>query len=273
MTSSPDLIHELRASRPSAPLALRARVREIAAERPARAARTNWRFPVRRGLLVAVPAAAALAFASAGVLGLARSDVSSTEALRAQESLALEALPARPASRPGQHAGRPAIQGATDARHHRAQRDQRDTHRRGLGRRRRLARSAGRARPHPHARRLRRLVVGGDRATKEARRSPSAFRSGRCRTRSRDCPGSGASSRSRSRSTTCRRRSTSSSTARRSSGRRSRASAHGCRPSRSTPRPKRCSRPPADAPGRADGVARGHLDVAPTPRHACRRSS
>ena len=32
MTSSPDLIHELRASRPSAPLALRARVREIAAQ-------------------------------------------------------------------------------------------------------------------------------------------------------------------------------------------------------------------------------------------------
>ena len=74
MTSSPDLIHELRASRPSAPLALRARVREIAAEQPARAARAGWRFPIRRGVLVAVPAAAALAFASAGVLGLARSD-------------------------------------------------------------------------------------------------------------------------------------------------------------------------------------------------------
>jgi hypothetical protein len=75
MTSSPDLIHELRASRPSAPLELRARVREIAAAQPASrtAPRTSWRFP-RRGVLVALPAAAALAFASAGVLGLARSD-------------------------------------------------------------------------------------------------------------------------------------------------------------------------------------------------------
>ncbi len=75
MTSSPELIHELRASRPSAPAELRARVREIAAEQPARARWASWRFPVRRGMLVAVPAAAALAFASAGVLGLARSDV------------------------------------------------------------------------------------------------------------------------------------------------------------------------------------------------------
>jgi Domain of unknown function (DUF4349) len=76
MTSSPDLIHELRASRPSAPTELRARVREIAAEQPARARWSSWRLPVRRGMLVAVPAAAALALASAGVLGLARSDVS-----------------------------------------------------------------------------------------------------------------------------------------------------------------------------------------------------
>ena len=90
MTSSPDLIHELRASRPSAPLALRARVRELAAEKPVAAASPRWRFPIRRGLLVALPAAAALAFASAGVLGLARSDVSSTEALQRQESLAAD---------------------------------------------------------------------------------------------------------------------------------------------------------------------------------------
>lgn len=90
MTSSPDLIHELRASRPSAPLELRARVRDIAAEHPARSPWASWRFPVRRGILVAVPAAAALAFASAGVLGLARSDVSSTQALRQQESLAAD---------------------------------------------------------------------------------------------------------------------------------------------------------------------------------------
>ena len=74
MTSSPDLIYELRASRPSAPSELRARVREIAAEQPARAAWASWRFPVRRAAFVAVPAAAALAFASAGVVGLSRSD-------------------------------------------------------------------------------------------------------------------------------------------------------------------------------------------------------
>ena len=73
MTPSPDLIHELRAARPAAPPELRARVRELAAEQPARRS-WGWPFPVRRGLLVAVPAAAALAFASAGILGLARSD-------------------------------------------------------------------------------------------------------------------------------------------------------------------------------------------------------
>jgi len=74
MTPSPELIHELRASRPSAPAELRARVRAVASERPARAPWANWRLPARRGLLVAVPAAAALAVASAGVLGVARSD-------------------------------------------------------------------------------------------------------------------------------------------------------------------------------------------------------
>src|SRR6187551_3865962 len=74
MTPSPELIHELRASRPSAPAELRARVRAVASERPARAPWANWRLPARRGLLVAVPAAAALAIASAGVLGVARSD-------------------------------------------------------------------------------------------------------------------------------------------------------------------------------------------------------
>jgi hypothetical protein len=91
MTSSPDLIHELRASRPSAPAELRSRIRALNAEEPARAPWAGRRFPVRRGMLVAVPAAAALAFASAGVLGLARSD--SPEAVRqdAAEKTMLEA--------------------------------------------------------------------------------------------------------------------------------------------------------------------------------------
>jgi Domain of unknown function (DUF4349) len=86
MTSSPELIDELRASRPAAPAALRARVRELSAERPVPAPSGRFRFPARRVALIAIPAAAALALASAGVVGLSRSDVS-TEAIR-QDSLA-----------------------------------------------------------------------------------------------------------------------------------------------------------------------------------------
>jgi Domain of unknown function (DUF4349) len=91
MTSSPDLIHELRASRPSAPADLRVRVRAIASEQPPRAPWASWRFPLRRGMLVAVPAAAALAIASAGALGLARSD--SPQAVR-QDALEKSTLQA-----------------------------------------------------------------------------------------------------------------------------------------------------------------------------------
>ena len=106
MTSSPDLIHELRASRPSAPLELRARVREIASgqPKPRSAPWASWRFPVRRGVLVAVPAAFALAFATAGVIGLASSDVPSTEALRqsgaADYPATTESFEALPTQRP-----------------------------------------------------------------------------------------------------------------------------------------------------------------------------
>jgi len=97
MMSSPDLTDLLRASRPSAPADLRARVREIAA---AETARTPWprlRLPGRRIALVALPAAAALALSSAGVLGLARSD-RSTEAVREQaatDQAAPEATPGK----------------------------------------------------------------------------------------------------------------------------------------------------------------------------------
>jgi hypothetical protein len=74
--TSPDLIHELRVTRPAAPTALRARVREIAAEEatPRASFWPRLSLPVRRIALVAVPAAAAVAIASAGVLGIARSD-------------------------------------------------------------------------------------------------------------------------------------------------------------------------------------------------------
>jgi len=82
MTSSSDLIHELRASRPAAPATLRARVREMAVQGDS--PRVSWptfRLPGRRIALVALPATVALALASAGVLGLARSD-GTTEVLR-----------------------------------------------------------------------------------------------------------------------------------------------------------------------------------------------
>jgi hypothetical protein len=87
MTSSPDLIHELRASRPSAPVHLRARVRELAAEQPAQPRWTARRFSLRRSALVVVPAAVALAIAAAGVVGLTRPGEASTESLR-QEATA-----------------------------------------------------------------------------------------------------------------------------------------------------------------------------------------
>jgi len=71
MTPSPDLIAGLRAARPVAPAALRMRVREIAAAEASQATVSRFRPPSRRWLVVALPAAAAVA--SAGVLGLARS--------------------------------------------------------------------------------------------------------------------------------------------------------------------------------------------------------
>jgi len=91
--TSPDLMHELRAARPRAPHALRARVREIAAEEPARAGWSWPRLPRRTGL-VAVPAMVALAFVSAGVLGLARSD-QRTETARenALEAMTTDSVP------------------------------------------------------------------------------------------------------------------------------------------------------------------------------------
>ncbi len=78
--TAPDLIHELRAARPTAPPDLRGRIRELAAAEPTR---TTWAWPrlPRRTALIAVPAAAAIALAGAGILGFARSDVS-TDAAR-----------------------------------------------------------------------------------------------------------------------------------------------------------------------------------------------
>jgi hypothetical protein len=71
--TSPELIRELQASRPTAPVALRSQVRALSTHEPARAPWSRFRLPIRRVALIAIPAAAALAFASAGVLGFARS--------------------------------------------------------------------------------------------------------------------------------------------------------------------------------------------------------
>ncbi|MDQ3671080.1 MAG: DUF4349 domain-containing protein [Actinomycetota bacterium] len=71
--TSPDLINELTASRPVAPAALRVRVREIAAEKPAHVAWPALRLPLRRITLVAAPTMAALALGSAVTIGLTTS--------------------------------------------------------------------------------------------------------------------------------------------------------------------------------------------------------
>ena len=124
MTPSPELIHELRASRPSAPAELRARVRAVASERPIRSPWASWRFPLRRGMLVAVPAAAALAIASAGVLGIARSDSPEPVSQAALEKSTLQASPEYDTSTAGSgaDAGRTQAQPAPSTTGQRAQR-------------------------------------------------------------------------------------------------------------------------------------------------------
>jgi Domain of unknown function (DUF4349) len=83
MTPSPDLQDQLRGARPAAPPALRAKVREIAREEPARVPLlSRLRLPARRVGLVALPVAVGLALVSAGAIGLSRSDSPATEALQ-----------------------------------------------------------------------------------------------------------------------------------------------------------------------------------------------
>lgn len=70
---SETLLNEIRATKPEAPSALRDRVRALAAQEPAPAtsfARFEW-----RRLVLVVPAAAVVAVAAAGVIGLTRDDV------------------------------------------------------------------------------------------------------------------------------------------------------------------------------------------------------
>jgi hypothetical protein len=71
MTASPELLHELRASRPVTPASLRARTRELATARVARRSLVpRLHLPGRRFALIVAPAAVALALLSAGVVGL-----------------------------------------------------------------------------------------------------------------------------------------------------------------------------------------------------------
>lgn len=72
---SSDLLAEIRASRPAAPTELRERIRALAAAEESRPARTPLldRLRIRRAALVVIPAAAVVAVATAGAIGLARS--------------------------------------------------------------------------------------------------------------------------------------------------------------------------------------------------------
>ena len=247
MTSSPELIHELRASRPSAPAELRARVREIAAEQPARASLGELAVPgptrdARRGPGRGRSRVRERRRARARPLRRRPPDVPPGCARQGDGG---ERAPERAADRIGEpRAGSEQNAGlrARPVDRSRAAR-QCNADGRGVRLRRRLARGPGRARPHPLARGLRRLVLGGDgRGGKRIAHRPRAGRR-RCRRRSRGSPGSAGSSPSRSRSTTCRRRSTSSRSARRPYGARSRGSGPGSSRRRSTRRPRRFSAP------------------------------
>jgi Domain of unknown function (DUF4349) len=91
---SPELAALLHSSRPAASPELRARIREIAAHDAVKAP-PRWsrlRLPSRRVALVVLPATAALAIASAGVLGLARSDRPSRVAVDQQSAAEKNAL-------------------------------------------------------------------------------------------------------------------------------------------------------------------------------------
>ena len=121
MTSSPDLIRELRATRPVAPPTLRARVREIAATEPKLGTVPWLRFPSRRSAFVVVPAAAAIALTSAGVAGLVRSDTS-TDALRQNATPATDAAETEQGGVPGAPAPVPNSATASPAAGARAQR-------------------------------------------------------------------------------------------------------------------------------------------------------
>ena len=159
MTSSPDLIHELRASRPAAPAELRARVREIAAEQPrpgaAGPAGASRSGAARSSPCPAAPRSRSRAQAS---IGLARSDGSQRDVVSATRAPTDDARAQPPQTRRercdrARAGAQPdAVGPATD----RAQRVSATLTVEVAGLGRRLPRRAGRARPHALARRLRR---------------------------------------------------------------------------------------------------------------------
>ena len=94
-STSAEIVRELRASRPAAPHVLRARVEAIAAStppapRPTIAGRLLSR---RRALLVAIPVAAALAVASAGVIGVVAPSDPADQSLAVRNAAAPESSP------------------------------------------------------------------------------------------------------------------------------------------------------------------------------------
>jgi hypothetical protein len=94
MTSA-DIVRELQAARPAAPHALRARVEAIATA-PLAPSTSGRRPPflARRRLLLALPAAAAVALASAGAIGIVQSDAPRSTAVAEGDSLRSSAPPA-----------------------------------------------------------------------------------------------------------------------------------------------------------------------------------
>jgi hypothetical protein len=94
MTSA-EIVRELRASRPAAPHVLRARVEAIAASTPPapRPSLAGRLLPRRRALLVAIPVAAALAVASAGVIGVVAPSDPADQSLAVRNAAAPESSP------------------------------------------------------------------------------------------------------------------------------------------------------------------------------------
>ena len=199
MTSSPDLIHELRASRPSAPLELRARVREIAAAQPkprplrgrAGASRSGaaCSSPCRRPLRSRSRAPACWGSRARMRRQHVGRQRDTTEVVSTARATAIDTAEAGSCTDQASRqpaTPRPIAHSASAPR----SRSRSRTPTRSRAPRRTPSTSRARSAASSSPRRSRPARRG-------ARRSPSASPSARCRTRSRASRGSGASSRSR----------------------------------------------------------------------------